>query len=255
MTGMLDGKVALVTGGGNGIGREASLAFAREGARVAVADYEAESARETVAMINGKGGQAISLSGDVTVAAQVQTMLDGAIAAYGRLDCAFNNAGIAGHQVAASGQLTHEWSEASFDRMIEVNLKGVWLCMKHEIPLLRAAGGGAIVNTASIAGLLGLRTSSGYVAAKHGVIGLTKTAAVEYAEEGIRVNAVCPGYIVTRMTGPVRENRSEMVIARTPMRRFGQPSEIAEMVVWLCSDRAGYVTGAAYEVDGGMTAA
>ena len=191
----------------------------------------------------------------LTVAAQVQAMLDGTVAVYGRLDCAYNNAGIAGHQVEASGQLTHEWSEKSFDRMIEVNLKGVWLCLKHEIPLMRAGGGGAIVNTASVAGLIGLRTCSGYVAAKHAVIGLTKTAAVEYAEEGIRVNAVCPGYIVTRMTGPVRETRSEAVIARTPMRRFGEPREIAEMVVWLCSDRASYVTGAAYEVDGGITAA
>ena len=254
MAGMLDGKVALVTGGGNGIGREAALIFAREGARVAVADYEADSAQQTVSLINGGGGQAISLSGDVTVAAQVQTMLDGAIAAYGRIDCAFNNAGIAPHQVDAINQLTHEWSEASFDRMIEVNLKSVWLCMKHEIPLLRAAGGGAIVNTASIAGLLGLRTSTGYVAAKHAVIGLTKTAALEYAEEGIRVNAVCPGFITTRMTALTREHRSDFVIGRTPMRRFGEPREIAEMVVWLCSERASYVTGAAYEVDGGMTA-
>ncbi len=254
MAGILEGKVALVTGGGNGIGRAASLAFAREGARVAVADFEAESARDTVALINGSGGQAISLSGDVTVAARVQNMLDGVIAAFGRLDCAFNNAGIAGHQVESSGQLTHEWSEKSFDRMIEVNLKGVWLCMKHEIPLLRAAGGGAIVNTASIAGLIGLRTSSAYVAAKHGVIGLTKSAAIEYAEENIRVNAVCPGYIVTRMTGPVREHRGEAILARTPMRRFGEPGEIAELVVWLCSGHASYVTGAAYEVDGGMTA-
>ena len=137
MAGMLDGKVALVTGAGNGIGREAALAFAREGARVAVADYEAEAAAQTVALINGNGGQAISLSGDVTVAAQVKAMLDGTIAAYGRLDCAYNNAGIAPHQVNPSGQLTHEWSEESFDRMIEVNLKSVWLCMKHEIPLLR----------------------------------------------------------------------------------------------------------------------
>jgi NAD(P)-dependent dehydrogenase (short-subunit alcohol dehydrogenase family) len=254
MTGLLDGKVALVTGGGNGIGRAAALAFAREGARVAVADLEPASAGETVALINAAGGQAISLSGDITVAAQVQTMMDGVIAAYGKLDCAFNNAGIAPHQVNAAGQLTHEWSEASFDRMIEVNLKSVWLSMKHEIPLLRAAGGGAIVNTASIAGLIGLRNATGYVAAKHAVIGLTKAAALEYAEEGIRVNAVCPGYIVTRMTELTRALRSEAIIARTPMRRLGQPEEIAEMVVWLCSDRASYVTGAAYEVDGGMTA-
>lgn len=254
MTGMLDGKIALVTGGGNGIGREAALAFAREGARVAVADYEAVAASETVGLINAAGGQAISLSGDVTSAAQVQAMLDATIAAYGRLDCAFNNAGIAGHQVDAIGQLTHEWSEASFDRMIEVNLKGVWLCMKAELPLLRTAGGGAIVNTASIAGLIGLRTSSAYVAAKHAVIGLTKTAAMEYADDGIRVNAVCPGFISTRMTSRTREQRGEAIIARTPLHRFGEPGEIAEMVVWLCSARASFVTGAAYQVDGGWTA-
>ncbi len=254
MSGMLDGKIALVTGGGNGIGRETALLFAREGARVAVADYEANAAAETVGLINGAGGQAISLSGDVTAAAEVEAMLASAVAAYGRLDCAFNNAGIAGHQVGAVGQLTHEWSEAAFDRMIEVNLKGVWLCMKHELPVMRSAGGGAIVNTASIAGLVGLRTSSGYVAAKHAVIGLTKTAAMEYAADGIRVNAVCPGYISTRMTAPTREQRGEAIVGRTPLGRFGEPQEIAEMVAWLCSDRASYVTGAAYQVDGGWTA-
>jgi NAD(P)-dependent dehydrogenase (short-subunit alcohol dehydrogenase family) len=254
MAGILDGKVALVTGGGNGIGRAAALAFAREGARVAVADYEAESARETVSLINTGGGQAVSLSGDVTIAAQVQTMLDGAIAAYGRLDCAFNNAGIAGHQVEASGQLTHEWSEASFDRMIEVNLKGVWLCMKEEIPRMQSQGGGAIVNTASIAGLIGLVTSSAYVAAKHGVIGLTKTAALEYADAKIRVNAVCPGFIKTQMTEETMRRRGEAIIAQIPVRRMGEPGEIAEMVVWLCSDRASYVTGASYNVDGGWMA-
>lgn len=254
MTGLLEGKVALVTGGGNGIGREAALAFAREGARVAVADYETGAASETVALINAVGGQAISLGGDVTSSADVQAMLSGAIAAYGRLDCAFNNAGIAGHQVDASGQLTHEWSEASFDRMIQVNLKGVWLCMKHEIPLMLGAGGGVIVNTASIAGLIGLRGSSAYVAAKHAVIGLTKTAALEYAQQGVRVNAVCPGYITTRMTAPADDQRRAAIVQRTPMGRFGEPHEIAEMVVWLCSPRASYVTGVAYEVDGGMTA-
>ena len=254
MAGLLDGKTALVTGGGNGIGREAALAFAREGARVAVADYEAESARETVALVNAAGGQAISLAGDITKSAEVEAMVNSAVAAYGRLDCAFNNAGIAPHQVEATGLFTAEWSETSFDRMIEVNLKGVWLCMKHELIRMQAQGGGAIVNTASIAGLIGLKRATAYVAAKHGVIGLTKTAALEYAEDGIRVNAVCPGFIVTRMTAATRETRAEEIVARTPMGRFGEPKEIAEMVVWLCSDRASFVTGAAYQVDGGWTA-
>jgi NAD(P)-dependent dehydrogenase (short-subunit alcohol dehydrogenase family) len=251
---MLEGKTALVTGGGNGIGRAAALAFAREGARVAVADYEAEAARATVALINQAGGQAISLSGDVTDSAQVKAMVDAAVAAHGRLDCAFNNAGIAPHQVEATGQQTTEWSEASFDRMIEVNLKSVWLCLKYEIPSMQAQGGGAIVNTASIAGLIGLKNATAYVAAKHGVIGLTKTAALEYADDGVRVNAVCPGFIRTRMTAKTLEDRGDQIAGRTPMGRVGNPEEIAEMVVWLCSDRASYVTGAAYAVDGGWTA-
>jgi NADP-dependent 3-hydroxy acid dehydrogenase YdfG len=186
MAGLLDGKSALITGGGGGIGRAAALAFAREGARVAVADVAAEAARETVTLINAAGGQAISLAGDVTSDAQVQAITAGAVTAYGRLDCAFNNAGIAGWQVDAAGKKTADWSEEAFDRMIAVNLKGVWLCMKHELVQMQAQGGGAIVNTASIAGLVGLPTSSAYVAAKHAVVGLTKTAAIEYAEAGIR---------------------------------------------------------------------
>ncbi|HEY8289394.1 MAG TPA: SDR family oxidoreductase, partial [Acetobacteraceae bacterium] len=168
--------------------------------------------------------------------------------------CAFNNAGIAGFQVDAAGKRTHEWSDESFDRMVAVNLRGVFLCMKHELAQMLAQGSGAIVNTGSIAGLIGLPTSSAYVAAKHGVLGLTKTAAIEYAEEGIRVNAVCPGFIGTRMTDQAREQRGDQITARTPLGRFGEPAEIAEMVVWLCSDRASYVTGAAYQVDGGWTA-
>jgi len=255
MAGMLDGKSALITGGGGGIGRATALAFAREGARVAVADVVEEAARETVALVNAAGGQAISLSGDVSRDADVRSMVAAAVAAYGRLDCAFNNAGIAGWQVDAVGKKTAEWSEEAFDRMIAVNLKGVWLCMRHELPQMQAQGRGAIVNTASIAGLAGLPTSSAYVAAKHGVVGLTKTAALEYAEANIRVNAVCPGYIRTRMTEPGMQLRGAAILAQTPFKRMGNPEEIAEMVVWLCSERASFVSGAAYNVDGGWMAA
>jgi NAD(P)-dependent dehydrogenase (short-subunit alcohol dehydrogenase family) len=254
MPGMLDGKVALVTGGGGGIGRASALAMVREGAKVAVADFNAAGARDTVAQINAAGGQAITLTGDVTRAKDVQAMVSDTLSAYGRLDCAFNNAGIAPYQVDASGRKTADWEEESFDRMIAVNLKGVWLCMKEEIKIMQIHGGGAIVNTASIAGLIGLVTSSAYVAAKHGVIGLTKTAALEYTDAKIRVNAVCPGFIQTQMTEDSMRRRGEQIMAHIPVHRMGQPGEIAEMVVWLCSERASYVTGAAYNVDGGWMA-
>jgi NAD(P)-dependent dehydrogenase (short-subunit alcohol dehydrogenase family) len=255
MPGMLDGKAALVTGGGGGIGRATALAMAREGARLAVADYAADGAAETVAMVNAAGGQAITLTGDVTRQKDVKAMLDDTIVAYGRLDCAFNNAGIAPYQVDASGKKTAEWSEDSFDRMIAVNLKGVWLCMRAQIrQMLAQGGGGAIVNTGSIAGLIGLQTSSAYVAAKHGVLGLTKTAALEYSDDKIRVNAVCPGFIKTRMTEDAMRRRGDRIMANIPLGRMGNPEEIAEMVVWLCSERASYVTGACYNVDGGWMA-
>jgi NAD(P)-dependent dehydrogenase (short-subunit alcohol dehydrogenase family) len=254
MAGLLEGKSALITGGGGGIGRATALAFAREGARLAVADVMAEAARETVALVNAVGGQAISFAGEVTQDAEVRSMIEAVIAAYGRLDCAFNNAGIAGWQVDAAGKKTAEWSEEAFDRMIAVNLKGVWLCMRYELPQMQAQGGGAIVNTGSIAGLAGLPTSSAYVAAKHGVIGLTKTAALEYAEANIRVNAVCPGFIKTRMTEDTMRRRGAAILGQVPFRRMGNPEEIAEMVVWLCSERASYVSGAAYNVDGGWMA-
>lgn len=253
--GLVDGKAALVTGGGSGIGRASAIALAREGARVAVADFDAASAHDTVGMINAAGGQAIALSGDVTSEAAVEAMVQGAVAAYGRLDCAFNNAGVAPFHVGAAGQATAEWSEESFDRMIAVNLKGVWLCMKHELRQMAAQRSGAIVNTASIAGLIGLKNATGYVAAKHGVIGLTKTAALEYASASIRVNAVCPGFIRTAMTASTLETRGDAIAFMTPMGRVGEASEIAEMVVFLCSDRAGFITGSAYQVDGGWTSA
>ena len=254
MSGMLEGKSALITGGGGGIGRATALAFAREGARVAVADAAADSAQETVRLINQAGGQAMTLSGDVTEASVVEAMVKSVVSAYGRIDCAFNNAGIAGYQVNASGKKTHEWADESFDRMIGVNLKGVWLCMKHEIVRMLAHGGGRIVNTGSIAGLVGLPTSSAYVAAKHGVVGLTKTAAIEYAADNVRVNAVCPGYIETKMTEDAMRRRGGQILAMVPYRRMGKPEEIAEMVLWLCSDRASYVSGACYNVDGGYMA-
>jgi NAD(P)-dependent dehydrogenase (short-subunit alcohol dehydrogenase family) len=256
MAGLLEGKAALITGSARGIGRAAALAFAREGARVVVADLRAEGAQETVAMINAGGGQAVSVNGDVTKPAVVKAWVDTVVKSFGRIDCAFNNAGIAGDAVNANGKLTADWPEESFDRMIEINLKSVWLCMRDEIKAMLADGkGGAIVNTASIAGIVGLETSSAYVAAKHGVVGLTKSAALEYARKGIRVNAVCPGYIVTEMTREPMERKGDQIMARIPFGRLGTPEDIAEMVVWLCSDRTGYVSGATYNVDGGYYAA
>jgi NAD(P)-dependent dehydrogenase (short-subunit alcohol dehydrogenase family) len=259
MAGMLDGKSALVTGGASGIGRATAIAFAREGARVLVADRAAEGAQATVGLINAAGGQAISCVADVTSEDAVAAMVGLAMASFGRLDCAFNNAGIAPAAVGSRGQKTAELSEAAWHGVLAVNLTGVFLCMKHELLAMREQGGreqggGAIVNTASIAGLVALPTAAAYVASKHAVIGLTRTAAAEYAAEQIRVNAVCPGYIETPMTADTRASQGERLLAMVPAGRFGQPEEIAEMVVWLCSDRAGYVTGAAYAVDGGYTA-
>ena len=253
MAGMLEGKAALITGAGRGIGRATALLFAREGARIAAADVADASAAETAALIEQAGGQAIALGCDVTLPEQVGRMVEATVAAFGKLDCAFNNAGIAAFQVGAGGKKTAEWSEEAFDRMIAVNLKGVWLCMRAELEAMRAQGDGAIVNTASIAGLIGIPTSSAYVASKHGVVGLTKSAAIEYAPE-VRVNAVCPGFIATDMTQEVMARRGAELMAAVPFHRMGAAEEIAEMVCWLCSDRAAYVTGAAYNVDGGWVA-
>jgi len=256
MTGILEGKVALVTGGASGIGRATAVVMAREGARVAVADRAEADAAATVALINAAGGQAIAIGGDVTREADVAAMVARTVSAFGRIDCAFNNAGIAGRAVGPVGQRTHELSQDAFDRMLAVNLTGVFLCLKHEVAqMLAQGGGGAIVNTASIAGLIGLATSAHYVAAKHGVVGLTKSAAIEYAQDGIRVNCVNPGYVATPMTKDIIEERGQDILAKVPMRRFGVPGEIAEAVAWMCSDKASFMTGASHVIDGGYQAA
>jgi NAD(P)-dependent dehydrogenase (short-subunit alcohol dehydrogenase family) len=256
MAGILEGKAALVTGGASGIGRATAVAMAREGARVAVADQTQDSAAATVALIKAAGGQAVAIGGNVTSEADVTAMVARTVAAFGKIDCAFNNAGISGRAVGPVGQRTHEMSRESFDGMMAVNLTGVFMCMKHEIiQMLKQGTGGSIVNTSSIAGLVGLPTSTHYVAAKHGVVGLTKTAAMEYAKDKIRVNCVNPGYIKTPMTDEAMKTRYDELMTKVPMNRLGLPEEIAEAVVWICSDRASFVTGASHIVDGGYFAA
>jgi NAD(P)-dependent dehydrogenase (short-subunit alcohol dehydrogenase family) len=255
MAGLLSGKSALVTGGASGIGRATALAMVREGARVAVADQSADGAVKTVEAINAQGGQAIAIGCDVAEEVEVQAMVARTVEAFGTLDCAFNNAGIAPRHVGPPGQRSHEMSRQSFDAMLAVNLTGVFLCMKHEIVHMLGHGGGSIVNTASVAGLIGLPTAANYVAAKHGVVGLTKTAAMEYAEDNIRVNCVNPGYIKSPMTDPGMAERFERLMTKVPMHRLGQPEEIAEAVVWMCSDKASFMTGACHVIDGGYYAA
>ena len=255
MTRNLEGKSALVTGGASGIGRATALAFAREGARVAVADILEEAAQSTVTEIEAMGGQALAIACDVTDDDAVKAMIARAVDAFGSLDCAFNNAGIAPYQVNAGGQKTADVAPEAWRRLIDVNLTGVWLCLRHEVAQMRAQGsGGVIINTASILGLVGSATSSAYVAAKHGVVGLTKVAAADHAEDNIRVNAVCPGYIETPMTEETMRRRGGRILARVPMARMGKAGEIAEAVVWLCSPKASFVTGVSWAVDGGYTA-
>lgn len=252
MAGLLTGKVALVTGAGSGIGRASALAFAREGARVVVSDVVVEGGEETVTMITQAGGESIFVKTDVAQAVAVEALIKQAVETYGRLDCAHNNAGIAG-----AAARTADYSQAHWDRVIAINLKGVWLCMKSEIQQMLSQGGGAIVNTASVAGLVGFRSGSAYVAAKHGVVGLTKTAALEYAKSNIRVNAVCPGVIRTPMFErglKVDPRIEDTMAAKEPVGRLGKPEEIAAAVVWLSSDAASFVTGFPMAVDGGWIA-
>ncbi len=253
MSGLLNGKVTLVTGAASGIGRAAAIAFAREGAKVLVADMTEDAGRETVKLVNDAGGEAAFFKCNVARAAEAEALVATAVKTFGRLDGAFNNAGVAG-KIAR----TADDSEENFDLIMAVNLRGVWLCMKYEIQqMVKQGQGGAIVNTASAAGLVGSHGMPAYTASKHGVIGLTKTAALEYARIGIRGNAVCPGVIDTAMVaGMVSANPrlKDRLVSVEPIARMGKPSEIAEAVTWLLSDAASFVTGASMPVDGGLIA-
>ena len=247
-----EGKVVLVTGAAGGIGRATALAFGNAGACVVVADTSVDGGHATAAMIVENGGKALFVQTNVTRAAEVEALIDKTVSYYGKLDCAFNNAGIEEEHLPLA-----ETEEAQFDRIMNVNVKGTWLCMKYELRQMHKQGSGVIVNTASVAGLVGAPTQPIYAASKHAVVGMTKTASAEYARAGIRVNSVCPGVINTPMMtralerDPQREKRLRNV---HPMGRFGEPVEVANAVLWLCSDQATFVTGHQLAVDGGLTA-
>jgi NAD(P)-dependent dehydrogenase (short-subunit alcohol dehydrogenase family) len=244
-------KVAFVTGAANGIGRAAALAFAHQRASVVVADVSEQGNQETARMIEEAGGLVLAVRCNVARAEDVKAALDKTIEAFGRLDFAFNNAGVEQPMMPAADLTEEEW-----DRVLDVDLRGVFLCMKYEIPLMLKQGGGAIVNTSSGAGVKGFAGQAAYCAAKYGVVGLTKAAALDYAKSNIRVNAVCPGIIKTpmmdRFSGGTPEGR-ERVIAQEPIGRMGTPEEIGAAVVWLCSDAAAFVIGHAMVIDGGQT--
>jgi len=248
-----DGKVALVTGGGSGIGRATALAFAREGAQVVIGNRNVQRGEETVSMIRDAGGTASFRQTDVLVAAEIEALVDHAVKTYGRLDMAFNNAGIEGD---AQPTLVDQ-TEANFDAVMGVNVKGVWLSMKYEIPRMLEQGGGAIVNCSSVAGVIGFPGIGIYVASKHAVIGLTKTAALEYSAQGIRINAVNPAVIdtemVDRLTAGMNMKKDDLTTFH-PIGRIGRVEEVAEAVLWLCSPRSSFVTGHSLIVDGGFTA-
>lgn len=252
MTKELEGKVGLVTGGTSGIGRDASVLFAKAGAKVVVAGRREVEGKETVDQIRAAGGEGLFVKADVSKAADVQALVQKTVEKFGRLDVAFNNAGIEGAWIAITEQSEEDW-----DRTIDINLKGVWLCLKHEIrQMLKQGGGGAIVNMASVAGWIGSAGAATYCASKHGVIGLTKSAALETARNGIRINVVCPAVIETPMAERIfgAPEMNKYALGLHPIGRFGTPMEVAEAVVWMCSDRASFMTGQSLVLDGGFLA-
>lgn len=245
------GKVALVTGSASGIGRATAEAFAREGAKTVVSDLDVKGGEETVHMIDDSGGEAIFVRADVSVSDEVKILVRKTIETYGRLDFAFNNAGI--EREISNPDQRH--AEGTFQSLIDTNLKGAWLCMKYQIPQMLEQGFGAIVNSSSVAGLVGIPDQPIYVASKHGVAGLTKSAAVEYADRGIRINAVCPGLVNTPLMDRIYASNPELKEEADrwqPIGRIGKPEEIAEAVIWLCSDKASFVVGHMMTVDGGL---
>jgi NAD(P)-dependent dehydrogenase (short-subunit alcohol dehydrogenase family) len=245
-------KIALITGGSSGIGRETAVLFANHGAKLAIADINLNGGQETVQLISDAGGEAFFVQADVSQAAQVENMVNEVVGRYGRLDIAFNNAGIDGAPVR-----TIDVSEEEYDRIMAVNAKGVWLCLKYEIQQMLRQGGGVIVNTASVAGLIGSHSMSAYAASKHAVVGLTRTAAVEYARKGIRVNAVCPAIIRTEMVERAFATLPRLeqgALDNNPSHRLGEAHEVAQAVLWLASDASSFTNGATLTVDGGLTA-
>jgi NAD(P)-dependent dehydrogenase (short-subunit alcohol dehydrogenase family) len=244
-------KVALITGGNSGIGKATALAFAQAGAQVVIAARRVDEGTQTVTEIRRLGGKAEFVQTDVAHAKEVESLVRTTVSRFGRLDCAFNNAGLGGDG------LLHEWAEEDWDRLLDTNLKGVWLCMKYEITQMLTQEGGVIVNNSSVAGLSGYVRSPVYAASKHGLIGLSKSAALQYVAKGIRINVVCPGLVLTPLveqTFAKDTGLKEWLQSRQPAGGGGRPEEIAEAVVWLCSDAASFVTGTAIPVDGGMLA-